>query len=295
MRNLQQEFSFTRWLRTRFLYDAKARSKKVEKTLLDYFSDKSCIRILDLGSGLGANTQYYAPLFPSSQDWTLLEIDRKLAETSLWDLRTWASRGTWNVNSFTDHLVIRTGERTISVYTKNTSFFELNTPGSLADQDLIMSNAFFDLIPQDKFTRFASILSSAQKPLLSTLNYVSMHFTPKEKADKDYISLYESHMLRPKEFGRPMGFRCGEKMKKTLSRGGYTVHSDQSLWEISPRDEEMMDFIFWFLDEAIGEMIPGSQEKEKMKHWKKSKLLLLEKNHLHLTVKHLDYFAHPKV
>jgi hypothetical protein len=190
---------------------------------------------------------------------------------------------------------MESGDEAISICTKNRSFFELKSREDISNYDLITANAFFDLIPLEKFTMFASILSSAGKPLLATLNFISMNFDPGDRADRSYISLYESHMTRPNEFGPPMGPRCGDQMVKILGGLGFSVYSAKSTWKIPAQDKIMMNFMFGFLDGALSEMITDSQRIEQLGGWKRNKFRLLGKKRLQLTIEHLDLFAQPKV
>lgn len=284
-------FSFVNWLRARYPYDARARSKKVQQKAVDWFAGRSCLKILDLGSGIGANTQYFAPIFPSLQEWTLLEIEPGLIQATFYELQKWADQKGWKALTTPKQLTIETSHGEITVLLKRKSLFKLMSADEIRPYDLVTANALFDLIPPDKFMEFASVLFRAARPLLSTLNYHSMHFDPKDGADEYYLSLYESHMMRNNEVGSSMGPQCVHQMVKMLNQVGFRVYSDVSIWKIPPDDKIMMDFMFGFLKQALSEMIVDSQEFQKFNLWKRKKLSLLEKNRLQLTVKHWDFFA----
>jgi len=286
-------FPSTEWLKTRYPYDAGTRSKRIEKKVLDHFSGRFRLRILDIGSGLGANIRYYGPLFSSSQEWTLLEIEPRLADDSLEELKAWASREGRSVRALPHGLSIENEDGEISIRMKQASFFDLKSSDDLGRYDLITANAFFDLIPQDRFAAFASILSSSHKPLLATLNYESTKFRPEDRKDRDFIAQYESHMMRSRDIGPSMGPRCCARMNEILTALGYCVYAGKSTWKIPAQDKAMMNFMFGFLEDALGEMLGGSQERDEFDRWMKKKSALLERNRLELSVNHMDFFAKP--
>lgn len=290
----KSELSFLEWLQVRYPYDAKARSKEVEQKTIDYFSGRTHLRILDLGSGTGANTRYYAPRFPSSQEWILLENERRLTEATSRELMSWAFRQKRKFRLTPDRLNIENGKGEISIQIKNASFFELESEEDICGYDLVTSNAFFDLISRERFLRFASLLASAAKPLLATLNYTSMRFDPAQRSDETYIPLYESHMRKPKGFGPPMGPLCGDRMVETLGSFGFTVNSGESLWNILSEDKTMMKYMLGFMDEALCGMLKDSRKLRRFDGWKKDKWRLIETGRLKLIVGHLDCFARPE-
>lgn len=287
--------SFIHWLETRYSYDVRARSKKVQQKAIDFFFGKNHLKILDIGSGIGANTKYLAPHLSVNQEWTLLEIDNRLIETALHELSRWSAQKGWNVITAPNQRIIKRKHGEILVRMKNRSFYDLVSPDRIRQYDLVTANAFFDLIPSQSFTKFATALFLAAKPLLSSLNYISIHLDPEDKTDNKYISLYESHMMRKSKFGSPMGPRCRGQMIKILTRLGFQVFFDESIWKIPARDKIMMDFMFDFFNQAISEMVSDTQKLEGFNLWKKNKLDLLKEKRLTMTVKHVDYFAQPKV
>ena len=63
------------WLTLREAADRRARDETLPERLCAAWRRRGWSRVVDLGSGTGANLRYLAPRLPSGQRWTLVDHD----------------------------------------------------------------------------------------------------------------------------------------------------------------------------------------------------------------------------
>jgi len=284
-------FPYCEWLKERYDFDVRARSKKIESLLLRSLSKSSTLQILDVGSGLGANTHYYCEILPSDQEWTLLEKDKFLAMACLQDLFDWANSRGWLCRLSPGNLKICFNRKRISIRIVQGSIFEMKGKIAFSQLHLAMANGVFDLLSKDQFSALAKELACYRVPILATLNYKSMHFEPEREEDEKFIAQYECHMTRPQIFGKAMGPDCSLQIVEILKSLDYIVSSGKSTWIITSKDKAMFLHIFRFMQLAISELNNNEEELRKFNQWLLSKQTLLERNQLELIVFHTDIFA----
>ncbi len=82
------------WLDLREAVDARARNADVASAVAARFALRDELRILDLGSGTGANLRATATLLPTRQIWTLVDRDTTLLDAARAKLTRWAESHT---------------------------------------------------------------------------------------------------------------------------------------------------------------------------------------------------------
>ena len=78
------------WLDLREAADRRARSREIANAVAARFALRDELRIVDLGSGTGANLRATASLLPNRQAWTLVDNDPELSEAAKVKLCRWA-------------------------------------------------------------------------------------------------------------------------------------------------------------------------------------------------------------
>ncbi|MBN4081253.1 hypothetical protein JYT44_02690 [Caldithrix abyssi] len=289
--NYSNLFNSLGWQQERFPFDAFARNQKIEKIFLNYFTRKTSLKIVDVGSGLAANTRYSSENFPFDQDWTLIENDPIILENCLQTLIEWAKERQWPYVHSPNELELYTPNKYIHIKIVRGSFMDLDKLVDLSEIDLITASAVFDLFSKNQFRTFAHILASHRLPLFTTLNYLSMVFEPQGTEDHKYIKYYENHMTQPREFGSKMGPYCSQNMTKILENVGYHITTGSSNWLINSKNSKMMNYLLRFMHVAIREMLKSPTELNQLEQWISNKKQLVQNGELSLKVNHMDIWS----
>ena len=97
------------WLDLREAADRRARSREIANAVSARFALRDELRIVDLGSGTGANLRATASLLPNRQAWTLVDNDPELSEAAKVKLSRWADASERNGET----LHLKKGDRDI--------------------------------------------------------------------------------------------------------------------------------------------------------------------------------------
>lgn len=296
----------TTWLNTRFPFDEAARSSQVNKACLNTLSQNRIppnpkpkiqnsptaqLNLLDVGSGTGANFLHFFESIPASQNWFFLDHDSRLLTASLQRIATYVAERGYPMTKQKDGLELQVEGQVITVKTISGSFEELENLLPLADLDLVMASAFFDLFMPSQLQSFLDKVFAANCDLLLTLNYASMTFAPAHPLDEAMVAWYEQHMQRPKAGGIPMGPNCSRLIRKYLEEKQLYFWEEPSVWKIGGADQAMLRFLLGFMEEALGELDLLEEEKEQIAAWLRMRREQVDALKLHLEVSHFDFFA----
>lgn len=282
--------NFSDWLLTRYQYDAYAKNSYVQHALLEYLRNHTKVRVVDLGAGMGANFYYYRDLFPTLQQWWLLDNDENLLEkckTNIWEK---SYEEGYKVKKNKQELIISGKEKEFTVTTVCASLTELEHVINIEEVDLVMANAVFDLFTSDQFKVIAKLCASNRVPFLATLNYQGMRFNPPSQNDDTMIKLYEEHMQRTQDDGKAMGPKCCIKMKEILMNTGMEAINGSSRWHIPAEDHKMLDYYLEFMGEALKTM---DIDYASLEDWLNGKKQMIRDKQVALEVDHEDIVAFP--
>lgn len=279
------------WLTERFPFDSKARNRYVEKNFLKYLSSFPTPVLVDLGCGNGANTKYFIERIPMNHTWILVDNDVNLLLHALDNLRQLEG---YQVTELTqkDGLILEKDGKQITVEVACGSLLELDQLIHLPNVDLVMANAVFDLFSEEQFIGFAELLQANQLPILATLNYASMAFTPAADHDPLFLDYYDAHMQRVQDFGRGMGYRCSEVMEGVLRKLGAKLFVGPSNWEIASTDTSMLNYLYHYMDDSLHELGFVDQEQTLLVAWLAEKRRKIDENGVSCKVGHVDLFGH---
>jgi hypothetical protein len=279
------------WLETRYAYDARARSKEIERIVLQDLASRRFLRIVDLGAGLGSNLRYYAGVFDCDQEWFCIERDGLLCREFAARLKKWAATLAWSCRPTARGVILRKDGTTVSAHLLPSSF--LPFPAALAeyDLDLAMGNAVFDLLSRRQFLHLARALADRSVPLLATLNYASMKFAPARAGDRKIVESYERHMTLPRAEGAPMGPGCVPAMERILASEGYEVLKSESPWTISRRDHPLFRLLLQYVERSVGSIRNGVVGTADLRAWAARKKAEVRSGEVRLCVRHLDLYA----
>src|SRR5918993_5061331 len=137
--------SLASWLRLREPSDATARSSAVTRALVDAVGSRDPIRVLDLGTGTGANVRYLAPHLPPRQQWLIVDRDSTNLTLVPRRMATWAAVHGFGVEERSDGCAIIGPRLTCEVETRTIDLARLGDERLFAGRDVVTASALLDL------------------------------------------------------------------------------------------------------------------------------------------------------
>ncbi|MEG4344957.1 SAM-dependent methyltransferase [Microcoleus sp. A003_D6] len=282
------------WLELRIPYDTIARNPVVEASCQQYLKKHKHLRIVDLGAGTGANCRYYLSKFSQDQEWFLVEQNQELLEIAFASLASWAVKNGYDSKSQFLRLNLENQVHKITIQGIVGSILELENLINLETINLVVANAVFDLFSKQQFQIFLKYLNKYQLPIVTTLNYTGMNFTPQTDEDAGFIKYYDRHMQRPQDFGRGMGSDCGAFMWEAMQGIGMKGLQGESPWEISGSDRIFLQLLLGFMEASIPEIIEEESLQQKFKSWLSQKQQMIAQKQLSCNVAHQDFWGYWK-
>ncbi len=280
------------WLEHRYDCDVQARNASIEKKLLSFFKPhESVLHIVDVGSGTGTNVCYYFDKLNHQQEWTLIERHDPLLQAARKRLRKFADKQgySWNEQSDQVQLVDKNKKATIRFVTGDVNHIETLT--DLEEADVLVANAFFDLISFDQFDALVKKLAQHNVAFLSTLNYYETSFYPFLEEDHQIMRWYHMHMKRPQPFGIAMGSDCCEEMLDLLTKHHLMIEQESSQWHLKRGNTTMQHYILHFIENALAELNLTTDEQNLLNRWLNTRKEQLHDRTLEIIVDHNDIFA----
>jgi hypothetical protein len=226
------------WLELREAADHRARSRDVMNALAARFALRDDARILDLGSGTGANLRATASSLPRRQAWTLVERDPVLCRTSKAKLLHWADAA----KSDGEGLHLSKDGREITV-TFEIADLAVEIAKLLAKPfDLVTASAFFDLTSEDYIRALVRHVTEARTVFYAALTYNGLRrWTPHRPADNQMAAAFHRHQMRDKGFGPAAGPLASAHLLDQFRMSGYAVVEGDSPWQLQRGDRMLID------------------------------------------------------
>lgn len=201
------------WLALRRDADRKARDRDLANSLRDSLPQGRALRILDLGSGTGANMLALSETLGRDHHWTLIDNDPDLLDQVRTDAGAVVDR---RVMDLTSDL------------------------GAIFDPepDLVTASAFFDLCGADHTRRILDACVRAGAVFYTVLTYDGREtWAPEHPLDQQALAAFHADQRRDKGLGPALGPDAVGYMQTHLSRLGYSTHIAQSDWRLSRRTD----------------------------------------------------------
>ena len=157
--------------------------------------------------------------------------------------------------------------------------------------DVIVGNAFFNLILSDQFDAFIGKLVKYNVSLLATLNYYETSFYPFYEEDHQIMRWYHMHMKRPQPFGIGMGADCCEEMLDLLAQHHMMIEQEGSQWHLKRGNTTMQHYILHFIENALNELSLAEEERAVVNTWLEKRKKQLHERTLEIIIDHNDIFA----
>ena len=283
------------WLAHRFACDAAARHHEIERKFLAFFErHQTSLKVVDVGSGTGANFRYYFDRIPHQQTWTLIEQDSNLIKACRICLEKFAHERGYGWQPQDDAFLLTASEKTATINIVQGSLEYLEQLADLRQTDVVTANAVFDLLSFEQFDTLVRKLAQHEVCLLATLNYYETSFLPFSQQDHRFLRLYHMHMKRPQVFGIAMGPDCSEEMLDLLAQHHMMIEQEGSQWHLKKHHTTMHHYLLHFIEHAVAELNLSLEEKQAFDSWLNDKKKLCRERELEIIIDHSDIFAYPR-
>jgi hypothetical protein len=224
------------WLALREPFDLRSRSPALLARLAEWRQGRGPLRIVDLGSGTGANLRCTAPALGGAQDWTLVEWDRSL---------------------------IACGERLLGEATVGWRYRRLDLAHDLeriADGrfDLITAAALIDLVAADWLDRLVGVRRRTGAALYIALSFDGrIAWEPADPLDPPVHELVGVHQRTDKGFGPALGPAAADALPALLATDDGKLTSATSDWSLGPADRAIQLELLAGYENAAISTAPG--------------------------------------
>lgn len=223
--------SFSRdWLRLRAPADARARDVSVLAALGAFLARRPSPLVVELGCGAGALATALGPWLPVEARFRLSDNDPALLE-----------------HAKAAHPNAETRQ------------IDLNDHAALcaliADADVVVASAFFDLVSADWMDHLVAALSF-DAGLYAALTFDGReHWEPAQPEDAKVTAAFVEHMQRDKGLGVALGASAGAALAQRLKANGRPIVQASALWRLSrSQDGALMDQLADGIAAAVGEL-----------------------------------------
>jgi hypothetical protein len=259
--------ALAQWLRLREPADTAARSSRLTSQLIATLTprtDGEPLRVLDLGTGTGANVRYLSPRLSGRQEW--LAVDRNAA------------------------LVARLPA---GVATKVVDLNALDDEGLFAGRHLVTASALLDLASESWLRTLAARCRGAGAAVLFALSYDgSSTCSPAEPEDDVVRELLNEHQRRDKGLGGPAaGPDAAACAIRAFTDAGYDVCAEPTPWALGPAERELQRALVDGWHQVAVELTPDAAAT--FDGWRARRDAHIEANRSQIVVGHLDIAAWP--
>ena len=181
------------------------------------FSGQDRLRVIDIGSGTGANMRATAPLIGSPQHWVLVDNDAALLACA--EAPTGVTFET----------------RQVDLAANLESLFD-------PAPDLVTASAFFDLCGANWVSDFVACLAEFRAVFYTVLTYDGREtWLPPHDLDAAVLDAFHADQRKNKGLGPALGPDAHPTLAGLLKAHGYAVYEAKSDWELQqPRDAALI-------------------------------------------------------
>jgi hypothetical protein len=256
--------SLAAWLTLREAADARSRSASLVESLVELLPPDRPLRVLDLGTGTGANIRYLTPKLPVPHEW--LAVDRDQSVLSL----------------VPGHITTRCME-----------LGTLDDPSLFWGRHLVTASALLDLVSARWLASLAKWCREAGAAALFALNYDGRFIcSPAEAEDELVRELFNAHQRRnDKGFGTAAGPDAAAAAVRAFEAAGYTVRCEMSDWELAPDEDAMQRMLIAGWAQAASEA--DESQGRVIRNWLARRLAHVDEGRSRIRVGHEDIAAWP--
>jgi SAM-dependent methyltransferase len=280
------------WLALRECADARARDASLAASLLASRPSGKTLRVVDLGSGIGANLRYMAPRLGHDQHWLLIDYDSALLDHAPVEMQAWADTHGYGVTRVRDGLRFDARDFSAELHWRRLDLATQLDELTLNRVDLVTASALLDLVSRDWIDELARRCWANRCAVLFALTYDGhVLWRPTLAADQDIEALLNRHQGRDKGFGPAAGPAASGYAHQYLEALGFDVQQGRSDWRLIAADAKLQEELARGWAQAALEMDPA--RRSAIAAWLDVRLGHIQRQDSELTVGHIDLFALP--
>jgi hypothetical protein len=231
------------WLRLRAPIDGAARDAGLAQRFaaaLRRPADRA-VRLVDLGSGTGANARALAPLIGGDQEWLLVDDDAALLEFCAAEHIAWAAREGWSVEKSGDAVLVQ-GSSGRWRFSARRADLAHELGAALAESpDGIAFAGLADLVSAGWIDALAVEIERRRVPLLSALAADGRRrWQPPDAADDELRDAFGRHQRRDKGFGPALGGAGTVYLGARMAAAGCAVATAASDWVLDAGQNSLL-------------------------------------------------------
>jgi hypothetical protein len=250
--------SLADWLALREPADASARSAALTDAIIGTLRRDRAARILDLGTGTGANIRYLMPRIPGAQEWLAVDRDPVLLT----------------------HLpnTVVTLQRELGVL--DGAMFE--------GRDLVTASALLDLVSPMWIDQLAHRCRSASAAVIFALSYDgTSKCDPREPEDDFVLDLFNRHQrASDKGFGTAAGPDAAAAARRAFAAVGYRMTEERSDWHLTPAMRQLQQLLVTGWADAATDMAPD--QSALIADWLRRRIGHVQSGRSQIVVGHVD-------
>jgi SAM-dependent methyltransferase len=252
------------WLALREPADSAARSESVTAFVSASLTSRSPLRIVDVGSGTGANVRFLASRLPRPQEWLLIDADVALLASARMQMGSAFEVRPMDLRQLDAH--------------------------TFEQRDLVTASALLDLVSDHWLRRFVQTCRETGAAVLVALNYDGRFTCSPVDGDDQFVrELVNRHQQIDKGFGPALGPDAGRRVAMLLSEAGYTVRREPSDWMLDARHLPMQAQLIEGWAAAASEIEPSAATR--IREWQDRRLLQVASGASTIDVGHDDVGA----
>lgn len=280
------------WLALRETADLRARNAAFVTALLAGRPANQTLRVIDLGSGIGANLRYLAPRLGHDQHWLLIDNDRVLLNDAPKAMQTWSRRKGYRFTRAHDALQLDAQDFSVTLHWRRLDLATQLDELALNDVDLVTASALLDLVSREWLDKLAQRCCANRCAVLFALNYDGhIRWQPTLVADGDIEALLNCHQGRDKGFGPAAGPAAAGYARQIFEASGFRVEQVGSDWRLNTADEKLQEALARGWAHAALEVDPA--RRLEIDDWLDRRLWHMRRHCSQLAVGHIDLFALP--
>lgn len=269
----------TEWLALREPADRRARDRTLPERLRAAWRRRGWSRVVDLGSGTGANLRYLAPRLPSGQRWTLVDHDPRHVDR------------------------LRRLEAPPEVDAVAAVSRDLAADGLAVvdDADLVTASALLDLVSESWLAELVNRCVDAACGAYFALTCDGRMRWMTESAagwrgdddpDDGFVwSVFNRHQRIDKGFGPALGPTAAVSAARLFQEAGYRTWLASSAWRLDAGDRRLVDQLVEGWAAAAAELRP--EHAARVEAWASRRWDALSHGSFRVTVGHRDLLALP--
>lgn len=228
------------WLALREPADAAARSVSLTRTVAAAVASRDPVRVLDLGSGTGANLRYLVEHLPPRQEWLLTDVNSDLLERVRERTQSWAAARGYLVAADGAGLTLRGHGIDCRVAVRQLDLDSL--PADLfAGRELVTASALLDLVSESWLQTLALRCRAVGAAALFALNYDGRsECTPREPEDELLRDGLNRHQRNDKGLGgAAAGPTADQVAARAFEQAGYLARREEANWRLGREHAEL--------------------------------------------------------